>query len=134
MKQKANRGRLVAESRCGYELVSDFFAPLLSFTADHYNFGEMLHKSCYAAPGPTRSKQFTRGLAQCLRFVQQLLVLLALSKDSCPVKLLPALFESFRPPIYSPRPAPLSLDDIRLKVEHSTNYLSHEQITLWPTI
>jgi len=33
--QKDSRGRLVAESQCGYELVSDFFAHC-HFMADHY--------------------------------------------------------------------------------------------------
>jgi hypothetical protein len=59
--QKDSRGRLVAEPRCGYELVFDFL-PHCHFMADHY-LDEMLHKISLCglrAPGQTRVKQITR--------------------------------------------------------------------------
>src|ERR1700733_14043696 len=62
-----------------------------------------------------------------------LLALLAICEYSSPVKLLPALFESFLSFIPS-GPTTLSLDYIRLNIKHASNNLPGEQISFRPSI
>jgi hypothetical protein len=61
-------------------------------------------------------------------------ILLSISKDSSPVKLFPALLESFRPSICASDPPSLSFNNVRLEIKHASNDLPGKQVALGPSI